>query len=416
VKWEPTPKLRLYVLLIALGVVGALMAGRPEPVVLAVPFAVAVGVGLASTGSPTVSVTTRLEDVQRSEGERTTLHLEVTAVSQVPSVEILVTVPLGLTCPRADRLQGVELDAGEVRQIDVPIGCDRWGTFRMGEVRVRVRSLFGLLQSELFVPASEHLAVHPAAGTLRRVVRTSDTQAAAGNQLAIVRAPGIDFADVREFRPGDRVKDVNWRATARRGVMWVNDRNPDRSTDVVLFVDTFGPRTLAAAVRASHSLAEAYLSGRDRVGLITFGGTVAWVRPRMGLRQQYLIVDALLSAAVFENQAWKGIDVLPRRVLPPKALVVAVTPMEDQRVLTALVDMRARGIDVVTVEVSPVPYNPRGRAPVAQLAHRMWVMEREAQRDRYQSMGMPVVEWTEDKPIAVAVEELRLLQGRRALR
>jgi hypothetical protein len=31
-------------------------------------------------------------------------------------------------------------------------------------------------------------------------------------------------------------------------------------------------------------------------------------------------------------------------------------------------------------------------------------------------MGMPVVEWTEDKPIAVAVEELRLLQGRKALR
>jgi hypothetical protein len=30
-------------------------------------------------------------------------------------------------------------------------------------------------------------------------------------------------------------------------------------------------------------------------------------------------------------------------------------------------------------------------------------------------MGMPVVEWTEDRSIAVAVEELRLLQGRRAL-
>jgi uncharacterized protein (DUF58 family) len=285
----------------------------------------------------------------------------------------------------------------------------------MGETRVRVRSLFGLLQAESFTAASGHLSVHPATATLRGVVRSRDTQAAAGNQLAVVRAPGIDFADVRPFVPGDRGRDVNWRATAKRGVMWVNDRNPDRSTDVVLFVDTFGPRTLAAGVRAAHTLAEAYLSGRYRVGLITFGGTVAWVRPRMGLRQQYLIVDALLSAAVFENQAWKGIELLPRRVLPPKALVVAVTPMEDERVLAALVDMRARGIDVVTVEVSPVPYNPPDSGPVAALAHRMWIMEREAQRGRYQAMGMPVVEWTEDRPIAVAVEELRLLQRRRAL-
>ena len=158
---------------------------------------------------------------------------------------------------------------------------------------------------------------------------------------------------------------MNWRATAKRGVMWVNDRNPDRSTDAVLFVDLSRPeRKLAAAVRATHTLASAYLAGRYRVGLITFGGTVAWVRPRMGVRQQYLIVDALLSAAVFENQAWKGIDVLPRRVLPPKALVVAVLLMEDERVLTVLVDMRARGIDVVTVEVSPVPYNPPGPGAV----------------------------------------------------
>src|SRR5262249_44678801 len=209
---------------------------------------------------------TRLEDFQRSEGEHTTLHLELTAASQVPSVEILVTVPVGLTCPRAEHLRGLELNAGEVRHIDVPIGCDRWGTFPMGEVRVRVRSLFGLLQSELFVPASEHLAVHPASETLRRLMRSADTQAAAGNQLAVVRAPGIDFADVRQFRPGDRVKDVNWRATARRGVMWVNDRNPDPSTDVGLFVDTFGPRTLAPAGRAAHSLGEAYLAGRGRGG------------------------------------------------------------------------------------------------------------------------------------------------------
>ena len=42
-------------------------------------------------------------------------------------------------------------------------------------------------------------------------------------------------------------------------------------------------------------------------------------------------------------------------------------------------------------------------------------MERDAQRQRYQAMGMPVVEWTEERPIAVAVEELRLLQRRRAL-
>ena len=148
-------------------------------------------------------------------------------------------------------------------------------------VRVALARKIATLAPQLD-PNSQDRLQRLTAETLSRLVRSRDTQATAGNQLAIVRAPGIDFADVRPFLPGDRVKDVNWRATAKRGVLWVNDRNPDRSTDVILFLDTFSTRTLAASVRTTHTLASAYLSGRDRVGLITFGGTVAWVRPRMG--------------------------------------------------------------------------------------------------------------------------------------
>ena len=48
------------------------------------------------------------------------------------------------------------------------------------------------------------------------------------------------------------------------------------------------------------------------------------------------------------------------------------------------------------------------------MAHRLWLMQRDVQRDRYRAMGLPVVEWTEDRPVAVAVEELRLLPRRAA--
>ena len=44
---------------------------------------------------------------------------------------------------------------------------------------------------------------------------------------------------MREWAPGDRVKSINWRASARRGVLWVNEQHPERNTDVVLFLDTF---------------------------------------------------------------------------------------------------------------------------------------------------------------------------------
>ena len=116
-------------------------------------------------------------------------------------------------------------------------------------------------------------------------------------------------------------------------------------------------------MRAADSLVTAYLRGRDRVGLVSFGGFLQWVRPGMGLRQQYAVIDTLLATREFVNVAWKGIGLVPPRVLPAKSMVIAVTPLEDERVLRAMVDLRARGIDLVVVEVSPLPFAPLPRRP-----------------------------------------------------
>jgi uncharacterized protein (DUF58 family) len=120
-------------------------------------------------------------------------------------------------------------------------------------------------------------------------------------------------------------KRVNWRATASRRV-WVNESHPERNTDVILFVDSFAEArgqdasTLDLAVRATAALADAYIGRRDRVGLISFGGILRWLEPGMGMVQLYRIVDALLDTQIILSYYWTGIDVIPRRTLPPSAL------------------------------------------------------------------------------------------------
>ena len=59
---------------------------------------------------------------------------------------------------------------------------------------------------------------------------------------------------------------------------------------------------------------------------------------------------------------------IPARVLPPKALVVAVTPLLDPRSVGALLDLRARGYDLAAVEVSPVPFVDAGDDETDELA------------------------------------------------
>src|SRR5207245_1059176 len=129
----------------------------------------------------------------------------------------------------------------------------------------------------------------------------------AGNQISRARGEGIEFADLREWRPGDRVRRVNWRATALRGSLWVTEQHLERNTDVVLFFDTFAEvRELARttrlrAVRAAATLAHGYLQRKDRVGLVAFGGFISWLAPQGGVRQLYEIVDRLLTTQIVES-------------------------------------------------------------------------------------------------------------------
>ena len=83
-----------------------------------------------------------------------------------------------------------------------------------------------------------------------------------------------------------------------------------------------------------------------------------------GLRHAalYRIVDSLLQMNIVLSFASKGVDILPPRTLPPRALVIALSPLLDPRSASALLDLRARGFDLIVIEVSPVPFVRQERA------------------------------------------------------
>jgi uncharacterized protein (DUF58 family) len=239
-----------------------------------------------------------------------------------------------------------------------------------------------------------------------------ETQVFIGNQTSRTKSDGIEFADIRAWAPGDRVRSINWRATARRRELHVNQQHPERNTDIVLFLDTFtdvgtgSHGTLDMTVRAATSLAHRYLERKDRVGVVSFGGYLSWLLPSSGTRQLYRIVDSLLQMDIVLSFASKGIDILPPRTLPPKALLLALTPLLDARSAGALLDLRARGFDLVVIEVSPVPFVHAGGDDLAQLAYRLWRLSRESLRMRYEEAGVPVVEWVDGEPLNVVLEEV----------
>jgi uncharacterized protein (DUF58 family) len=279
-------------------------------------------------------------------------------------------------------------------------------------VAVRTRDALGLTTSEDRLGRRADLRAFPREERLRELVAPLRTQPFLGTHVARARADGIEFADIRPFVVGDRVRQVNWRATARRGSLQVNQRHPEQSSDVVLLLDTFEEArdqesgTLDSAVRTAASLARAHLAQRDRVGVVDFGGTLHWLEPAFGTRQLYRIVDALLSSNIAFSYAWRKANSLPQRVLPPSALILVITPLLDERSIALISEIRTRGCDVTVVEVSPLDHVSTGPTAADAVAYELWRLQREALRARLQSLGIGVAVWEPGGALGPALEEV----------
>jgi uncharacterized protein (DUF58 family) len=400
-------RLPAYAVLAAAGLVAGLALGRVEPVALAAPFLLALVTGLAAQ-EPEVSVRVSVDRDRAIEGDEITATVGLLSTRGVDRLELFVPLPFELSAPA----RAVRLRAGQEETVELKLRCERWGVFRVGRVLFRGRDMLGLRSWEGEAGEPREVRVFPREETLRSLIAPLETQVFAGNQVSRARGEGIEFADLREWQPGDRLRRVNWRATALRRSLWVNEQNPERNTDVVLFLDTFaevraeGRSTNDRAVRAAATLAHIYLQRKDRVGLVGFGGFLSWLVPASGMRQLYAIVEALLTSEVVHSFAIRGVDVLPPRTLPSKALVLAITPLLDNRTAAALLDLRARGYDLIVVEVSPLELVAPKPGSELELAHRLWRLSRDALRWRYEQVGVPVVTWRDDEPLAVPIEEV----------
>jgi uncharacterized protein (DUF58 family) len=406
-----SPRLAGYASLAAVALLAGLALGRVELVALAAPFALASLAGAALARDPRTEATLDLDRERALEDDVVLATVRIRSPAGADRVDVLLPLPEELGAvdgnPRA-----VALAAGETRTLEVPLRCERWGAFRLGPLLLRGRDALGFHSWEAPAGTPQPLRVYPQVETLRALLPPLETQAFIGNQVSRTKGEGIEFADVRPWAPGDRVRRINWRASARTGDLWVNEEHPERNTDVVLFLDTFaevrtgGRGTHDLAVRAAVSLAHRYLQRKDRVGLVSFGGFLTWLLPSSGTLQLYKIVDSLLQTDIVLSYASRGVDVLPPRTLPPKALVLALTPLLDARSAGAMLDLRARGFDIVVVEISPVPFvQPAGDA-LSRLSYRVWKLSREALLARYERAGVPVVPWREGEPLNVPLEEV----------
>jgi uncharacterized protein (DUF58 family) len=240
-----------------------------------------------------------------------------------------------------------------------------------------------------------------------------------GTHLTRHIGPGVEYADIRPYVPGDQLRTVNWPVSARRGSLHITQRLTDRAADVVVLIDMYaqppGPATEATerALRGAVQVVQSALRSGDRAGIVTLGGgRPRWLGAEIGRRQFYRVLDTLLGAGD-EFETTTG-TLAPRAALPPGAIVVAFSTMLDTEFALSLIDLRKRGHTVVAVDVlEGAPFE----ADKDPLFTRMWAMQRSFMYRDMATVGVDVVSWpsenTLDQSMRLVPERRRPVRGRR---
>ncbi|GAA1234682.1 DUF58 domain-containing protein [Kitasatospora nipponensis] len=301
--------------------------------------------------------------------------------------------------------------------IDLVLAAARWGRWSLGTADVDLYDSGGAARRTVRVELGE-VQVFPvptAAGLTPIPVRLPERL---GEHTTRQNGEGVEVTGVRPHVWGERQRRIHWPSTTRRGSIQINQFSAERAADTVVLLDTLGDfrdpdtgaSTLDETLRAAAGLARGYLRKHDRVGVVSVGGTTRWLRARTGGQHFYRIVESVLE--VRKDLAYRTPELhrLPPAALPPGALVYAVTPLADQRILDVLGDLADRGNPLVVVEIPTGDPEVEADDEVGALALRLWRADREAMRFALRNRGVPVVSHVPGETLDLVLAPL--LRGR----
>jgi hypothetical protein len=180
-------------------------------------------------------------------------------------------------------LKWIRLDATSFAPGDWPVGIeltsDLAGSYSTHVIPADVSSRYGLLSTRIVIPLNATLRVYPRMVAAALAALEFLTRVGAGTEGEVEKSllgPGLEYAETKEYLPGDNLRRVDWKATARSSSLMIKHYYVEGggALHIIYFVEAPGPRThdematqlidlvVSSAVRATPISVTAYEKGR----------------------------------------------------------------------------------------------------------------------------------------------------------
>jgi uncharacterized protein (DUF58 family) len=321
--------------------------------------------------------------------------------------EVCVTslLPGGVTLVQGAGRTRLPSESGEMTRLAQTLQARR-GDYQFPGAVISANESLGLFGVELEAPAPVRLAVEPVGEALRAfILHPPQTRGFAGPVPARQGGRGTDFFSVREYQPGDPLRQINWKASNRSPrAMYTNVFEQQRIADVGIILDAREQADLhnphlgsmfEYSVRVAVTLTEPILKTGNRLGLLVYGPGMESVFPGYGKVQQRRILRALTRAGAGHNYALESLAHLPTRFFPAGSQIILISPLqpEDPPLVANLV---TRGYGVLLISPNPLIFENAGEATDKMpddLAWRLACAERRFQMQHLQRRGVQVIDW-----------------------
>lgn len=183
-----------------------------------------------------------------------------------------------------DQRWHLQLRSKQRKKIQWPLRPVKRGEYVFGDIRLFVQTPMRFLSRRFTISAEQSVACYPS------FVRLNDyglrSNAVIRDQSGSLRmrkiGQSMEFEQIKEYVTGDDIRTLNWKASARRGSLMVNQYAEERAQQVYCIIDKgrlmkmpFEEMTLLDyAINASLVLSSVCLTRKDKTGLITFSNQI----------------------------------------------------------------------------------------------------------------------------------------------
>lgn len=407
--WRPT---WAHIRAVALAVVGPLLAiafHRPDVLVASTPFVVIAGWSIVTRPTGDLTITSHTGRRSLREGEAMTSRCRVHASPGTQEISYALQAhPWIQMNPRRGVHTAVVSPAAPTTEIEVVTRMIRWGRHGVGLGAVGAMSSWAAYQWGPALLEEREVEVIPVAPVFDARAPMPHPQGLVGVDRSARPGEGSEFASIRAFQLGDRLRRIHWPSSLRSRTLNVTATYADHDSQVVVVVDAANdvgvsggidgaPSTLDTTVRAAAALCEHYVRRGDRVGLqVSRSQRPIRVPPstgRLHLRRMLsALADVRAGGLLVEDRTEQRLKV------DPGAMVIMCSPLISSANVERAVALSARGLIMVIIDTLPPDLVPSlGESPrddaLLMLAWRVRMLERQADARVVTQAGIPVVPW-----------------------